>query len=247
MTDSFELDGEENPFTEEIEKYDSVKVHHDGRVQAAPLPRGIDPQVFKESLVVVSTMYGRMGVFPTVREAHAYHRRIKNATWAKIYSMPEFKQALELRGISMDPLDGLSSQQMLAIEILANPVDRRNTETRMKSIGVSMSTYRAWMRNKLFSSLIAEKAEQNLGDSISVAMNRLVANAEAGDQRAIEKVLEISGRYNPAQIEQANAREVILAVVEIVLRHVTDGDVKKAIIEDLQHVVVLHEEPKSLT
>lgn len=247
MSDGFVLDGEENPFTEEIEKYDSVKVHHDGRVRVAPLPRGIDPQVFKDALVVVSTMYGRDGIFPTVQEARAYHKRITSTAWAKIYSTPEFKQALELRGISMDPIDGLSPQQMLAIEVLANPVDRRNTETRMKAIGVSMTTYRAWMRNKLFSSLIAEKAEQNLGDSISVAMNRLVANAEAGDQRAIEKVLEISGRYNPAQIEQANAREVILAVVEIVLRHVTDAEVKKAIIDDLQNVVVLHEEPKSLT
>lgn len=246
MTDEYVLDGEENPFTEEILKYDSVKVVHDGRVKSVSIPRGVKPEIFKEALVVVTTLYNRNGVFPTTQEARSFRRSILKSTWDKIYSTPEFKEALEIRGISMDPLDGLTPQQMLAIEILANPVDRRNTETRMKAIGVSMSTYRSWMRNKLFAELVREKSEQNLGDSVSVAMNRLVANAEAGDQRAIEKVLEISGRYNPAQIEQANARQVILAVVEIVLRHVTDPDMKKAIVEDLQQVVMVEEAPKTL-
>ena len=60
-----------------------------------------------------------------------------------------------------------------------------------------------------------EQAEHNLGDSVQMALNKLVANAEAGDQRAIEKILEISGRWNPQQQEVQNARTVVMTMMEI--------------------------------
>ena len=59
-----------------------------------------------------------------------------------------------------------------------------------------------------------------------MALNKLVANAESGDQRAIEKILEITGRYNPQQQEIQNARTVVLTMMEVIQEELGDDKVK---------------------
>jgi hypothetical protein len=55
-----------------------------------------------------------------------------------------------------------------------------------------------------------------------MAINRLVSAADAGDLRAIEKILEVSGRWNPQQQEVANARTVVLTVMEVIQEELSD-------------------------
>lgn len=221
--------------------------HDDGRVRQSPLPVGIDPNTFRDALAAVDVLYRREGVFPKVEEVYKSWPKISKKTYSTLYSTSEFKQALELRGIDMEPNLGLTAEQSMAILKLSDPTDRRMTSTKLKELGISMPKYQAWMRQPLFASTLAQRSEQNLKDAIPVALNRLVGNAEAGDARAIEKVLEISGRYNPQQIELQNARQVILTIIEIVLKHVTDTTARRAIMEELNDVVTLSEsQPKEL-
>lgn len=208
-------------------------VHEDGRVRQSPLPVGVDPHVFRNALAAVDVLYRREGVFPNVKEVHELWPEISQKTYSKIFAMSEFKQALELRGIAMQPSLGLTDEQNMAILLLSDPTDRRQTNTKLRQLGISMPKYQAWMRQPLFSQTLRQRAEQNLGDAIPVALNRLVGNAEAGDQRAVEKLLEVTGRYNPQQIELQNARMVILRIVEIVLSRVTDQAVRNEILQDL--------------
>lgn len=220
----FELDEE----SDEV-----LVVHDDGRVRRSPLPVGVDPSTFRNALAAVDGLYRRNGIFPNVDEVYKSWDRIPKKTYGRLYAMPEFKTALENRGISMESNMGLTEEQWMAILLLSDPTDRRVTSTKLKQLGVSMPKYQAWMRNPLFSGTLKERSEQNLGDAIPVALNRLIGNAESGDQRAIEKVLEISGRYHPHNVELQNARQVILAVVEIVLKHVEDRSVRQSIMEDI--------------
>lgn len=223
MTASFEVEGS-----------DVLVVHEDGRVRPSPIPEGVDKKTFRDALATVDILYRRDGVFPTVDESHHFWDKIQKKTFSKIYAMPEFKAALSLRGIEMEPTNGLTPEQSMAILALANWSDRASTETKLKRLGVSMQRYHAWMRQPLFAQTLAHRAEQNLGDSVQIALNRLVEKADAGDMRAIEKTLEISGRYNPQQIELENARQVVLVVVEAVLKHVSDPDEKKAILAEVE-------------
>jgi prefoldin subunit 5 len=55
--------------------------------------------------------------------------------------------------------------------------------------------------------------------------------------RAIEKSLEISGRYNPAQQSTVDAIAIINKTVEVLAKHLSDQpDLLKAIAKDLSHV-----------
>lgn len=217
----------------ETEGGELVVVHEDGRVRRSPVPDGVDRETFRNALAAVDVLYRREGVMPTVEEVYESWPKISKSTYSKYYATSEFKQALDMRGIFMEPSSGLTEEQSIAILHLSN-LDGKPLHTKLKQLGISMPKYQAWMRSPLFSSTLRQRSEQNLGDSIPTALNALAANADRGDQRAIEKLLEISGRYNPAQIEAENARQVVLVMVEAVLKHVSNKEEKSAILHEVE-------------
>lgn len=212
-------------------------VRQDGRVQPSPVPVGFDPYVFRDILAAVNVFYLRNGYVPSVDEVSKSWDRIPKKTYSKAFATDELKVALELRGISLDPTNGISPEQSMAIQLLSDPTDHRALNTKLRQIGVSMPKYQNWMRQPLFAELLAQRSEQNLGDAVPIAMNRLVGKADSGDLRAIEKVLEISGRYNPQQQEINSARTVVLTIIEAVVKHVSSQTEKDAILAELDTVL----------
>lgn len=213
-----------------------VVIHADGRVRRSPLPSGFNRETFRNILAAVDTLYRRNGHFPTVDEVYTSWPKIPKKTYSAAYAAPEFKQALELRGISTSANPGLSAEQSIALLHLSN-FDGRTRQAKLRDLGISTAKFQAWMRQPLFAETYRERAEQNLGDAIPTALNQLVANVEKGDQRAIEKLFEITGRYNPAQLEQQNAQQVVLIMVESILKHVSSKDEKAAILADVENAM----------
>lgn len=209
-------------------------VHQDGRVLPSPVPDGFDAHVFRDILAAINVFYSRNGYVPSVVEVAKSWDRIPQKTYSKAYAAPELKAALEIRGISMDPATGISPEQAIAIQLLSDPTDHRTLNTKLQQIGVSMPKYQNWMRQPLFAELLSKRSEDNLVDAIPIAMNRLIGKADSGDMRAIEKVLEISGRHNPQQQEINSARQVVLTIVEAVLKHVSSKDEKAAILAEVE-------------
>lgn len=191
-----------------------LKIITDGRVVSSPVPRGFSPEEFRHIVAAVDMLYRRNGILPTEVEVLASWGKFKKKAVQTAFLSDELKKALSLRGIQWDSKDGLTQQQLNAMLLLQNPSDMRTTENKLSSIGVSMTVYRAWMRNPLFRAQMDQQAELNLGDSVPMALNKLIANAEAGDGRAIEKLLEITGRWNPQQQEVQNARQVLTIFIE---------------------------------
>jgi len=212
-------------------------VHADGRVVPSPVPTGFDPYLFRDILAAINVFYLRNGYVPSVDEVSKSWDRISKKTYSKAYATPELKAALAIRGISMDPATGVSPEQAVAIQLLSDPTDRRALSTKLRQIGVSMPKYQNWMRQPLFAELLSKRSEQNLMDAVPIALNRLIGNADSGDQRAIEKVLEITGRWNPQQQEINNARQVVLVLVEAVLKHVSSKEEKDAILAEVEQAM----------
>ena len=209
-----------------------LQIVTDGRVVSSPVPRGFDPVEFRHIVAAIDMLYRRNGVLPTEEEVLATWT-FKKKTVQRAFQSEELKSALTLRGIQWDPKDGLTQQQLNTMLLLQNPSDMRTTEKKLESIGVSMTQYRAWMRNPLFKSQMEQQAEHNLGDSVQMAINKLIANAEGGDIQAINKVLEISGRWNPQQQEVQNARTVLTVFIEALERHASP-EVLRSVMEEVQ-------------
>lgn len=216
----------------EVGEFGGLEIITDGRVQSSPVPARMDPMEFRHIVAAIDMLYRRNGVIPTVEEVRQTWK-FKKTSVERAWGCKELVQALSLRGISWEPTSALSMEQMNAISLLLNPGDARSRQAKLESIGVTMTQYRAWMRNPMFKQQVDIQAEHNLGDAIPVALDSLVRNAENGDNNAIMKVLEITGRYNPQQQELQNARQVLTVFIEAMEKYV-EPSVLRSVMDEVQ-------------
>lgn len=201
-------------------------------------PEGFTEYMFRNTVAAFDSAYRLSGKLPSVSEVHKFWPSIPVKTISALFLTDEFKQALAVRGINWDPDSGLSLEQNMLLLKLTDFTDRRSLGVKLRELKIPMARYQAWLKQPLFKESYRKRSEDNLKDAVPLALNRLIGNADAGDQKAIEKVLEITGRYNPAQMQLEDAKTVVLAVIESVIRHVTDPNVRREIMNDVQAQVV---------
>lgn len=205
----------------------------DGRFQPVQPPEGFTPLAFRNAVAAYDTAYRTTGKQPTVDEVHLVWPKIPKITYSMLFLDENFQKALRYRGIEFNPESGLTIEQSMALLKLTDPTDRRMTSTKLKDLGIPMARYQAWMKQPLFIGSYKTQSEAGLKEAIPMVLTKLVGNAESGDQRAIEKVLEVTGRWNPAAQQVDDARTVVLAIVESVIKHVQDSDIRQAIMTDV--------------
>lgn len=205
----------------------------DGRVVRSPVPQELDPKVFRHIVAAVDLLYRQTGAVPSEKDVLRHWEGFHPKTVQIAMASDEIRDALQIRGIQWDVKLGLNAEQLNALLLLQDPTDLRSTSAKLKDIGVPMARYRAWMRNPGFAKQMTQQSEANLGDAVQMALNKLIGNAEAGDMRAIEKILEISGRWNPQQTEVENARQVVMIVLEALEKHASP-EVLRSVMEEVQ-------------
>lgn len=146
----------------------------------------------------------------------------------------ETNHALAVRGVSTEI--HLTAEQDYVISILGDTSSKLNYNERMRKAGISQAKLTAWRKNPVFDQAMKGLAEQVTANH-DVALFELGRKVGEGDMRAIEKSLEISGRYNPAQQSTVDALVLINRVVEILSVHLGDHpDLFRAIAKDLGEV-----------
>lgn len=213
----------------------------DGAFQRVETPEGFTDFVFRNAVTAFDATYRFHGKLPSVDEVHKFWPRIPVRTYSALFLTEEFKQALAVRGIDWEPDNGLSMEMSMALIALSDPTDRRSTNVKLKEMAIPYSRFQNWMQNPLFAQSYSRRAEATLKGAAATALNKLVGNMEAGDQRAIEKVLEITGRWNPAQQQLEDAKTVIVRVIESVIKNVPDPATRKAIMDDVQREIVSYD------
>jgi hypothetical protein len=111
--------------------------------------------------------------------------------------------------------------------------DRRSLGVKLRELGVPMARYQAWLKHPLFRKAMNDAAENVLSEAVAPALLALSGKAAAGEDRAIEKLLEISGRWNPNAQSVEDARVVVMTLLEAIIKHVPDADVRKAIMSEV--------------
>lgn len=196
-------------------------------------PVGYTDLQFRTAVAGTYTHYRQTGEIPSATELNKLHSSIPAKIYSGLMLSDEFKEALAYRGIEWNNEAGLSLEQQSVILMLQDFTDRRSLGVKLKELGVPMARYQAWLRHPLFRKAINDNAEAALQEAVAPALTALAGKAAAGEDRAIEKVLEISGRWNPAAQSVEDARQVVMALVEAVIKHVKDEDVKKAIMSEV--------------
>lgn len=197
-------------------------------------PKEADPVVFKRVVVGAYRAYLRYGAINTTDVAAISN--VDPDVCAGLLNTEQMAFALACRGIDItESGKGLTPEQDYVLMILADTTSRDNLNTRLRKAGINNSVLLSWRQNPLFNqeyNRIAELITSNYENAL-LELDRKVGE---GDQRAIEKKLEISGRFNPATQNTVDALAVINKTVEILAKHLSDQpELLKAVATDLAH------------
>lgn len=201
--------------------------------QPVNTPVGYTDKEFRTAVAGAYTFWRQNGKLPTAIDLNKLHPGIATKVYSGLMLSDEFKQALAYRGIEWTEDAGLSLEQQSVILMLQDFTDRRSVGVKLKEIGVPMARYQAWLRQPLFREAVNENAEMAIREAVAPALTALAGKAAAGEDRAIEKVLEISGRWNPNAQSVEDARQVVMSLVEAIIKYVKDEDVKRAIMSEV--------------
>lgn len=205
-----------------------------GTFKPVKTPDGVSDLAFRNAIATAYTFWNANGKLPSVKDLHKLHPAIPTGTYSAIVLTDEFQDALRYRGVEWNPEAGLSLEQQSVLLKLQDYTDRRTISAKLRELGVPMARYQAWLKHPLFREMTNKGAENVLSEAVAPTLQALAANATAGDNVAGKLLLEISGRWNPNQQSLEDARVVVMAMVEAVVKHVHDPQVRAAIMADVR-------------
>lgn len=146
------------------------------------------------------------------------------------------RKSLVVRGVDLSPSESaqlLTSEQLIAANLILNAHDKRSVREKLDQIGVSSQKWHAWLRQPGFSQYINKRAEAAFEANDHAAYAALQENVEEGRLDAVKFHFEMRGKYKQSLDLNINIEQVLTQVVEIVARHVNDQDTLIAIAEDM--------------
>jgi len=161
--------------------------------------------------------------------------------YADFLSRQDVRNALLGRGVPLSILGGgkqgvLTEQQLIAANVMLDFRDNRSQKKKLEDLRVSTQKWEAWNRDPAFQNYLRERAEGILGDNSHEAAIALVDRVRSGDMGAIRFFYEITGKYVPPTSQGGNSVNVpalLMRILEIIQKHVTDQLAIEAISEEL--------------
>lgn len=224
---------------DEIEVADGAIIlrSRDKGIQRVETPAGFTDLAFRNTVAAIQTYFLANGSLPSVDELYALWPKITRKTYAGIFATPELAVALDHRGIQWDSDSGLSMKQQMALLKLADPTDRRKLSIRLRELGVSMPEYQSWMKNPQFETALTKRTKDAFKEYLPDVRLALVSAAQDGNIQAIDRVLAITGEWDPSQREVQNARSVVLTVLQAVAKH-ADKATREKILADVEEAAI---------
>jgi hypothetical protein len=204
-----------------------------GGFRAIPTPPGYTPSELRNAVSTAYYLWRRNGMIPDAAAMHAIFPTMPKKVFEGIMLTTEFRNALSYRGVDWTEMSGLSLEQQSVILKLQDVTDRRALSTKLRELGVSMAKYQGWLKQPLFREATNAAAEDVLAEAVAPALTALAGKAANGEDRAIELLLEMTGRFVKGDRSVENARVVTMALVEAIQKHVTDQTVLDAIMADV--------------
>lgn len=162
-----------------------------------------------------------------------------------------FRRALTNRGIRLPkrisedgevvedetPLS-ITQQQTAAVLTVVNFSDTRSRNTKLRDLGISVSTWNGWLKDEVFRTFYFRQATEQFGNALPIAQEALVRAMQAGKVDGIKYFMELMGK-GPESTESSghNVRMVIQKLVEVLQLHIQDPDVLGAIGLDFDRVL----------
>lgn len=146
-------------------------------------------------------------------------------------------QPIQPREDAYKPSKPLSAEQLAAANLLLDFSDHRSQAAKLRSLGIPTTKYQNWLRIPAFQEYITYRAEYLLNNSTHEAHTALLKNVQRGNQKAIEFLYEITGRYSRTSQSTQDLALLMVRLVEVIQRHVKDPETIRAIAFEFNEIL----------
>ena len=150
-----------------------------------------------------------------------------------VWKTGKFQRSLEDRGIASTKNPNLTLRQETFLQAYLNPLNLKPPQTVAKQMKVSTVELDGWMRQKHFAEAMSAKSEENLRKYIPMADQALGQLVQQGDMKAITFVNQLTGRFDANAKSQVDVSALLLAMQEIIQKHVRDPITRRNIAREL--------------
>ena len=169
-------------------------------------------QALKDEEYSAETIYG---LWPTDKESHWKAGDRPSITAIKQFKATEEYRELMLEvGIEVTEVTQLNERQIMALKKLSETGDKRSKTAILKSMGVSTTEWRGWMRQAEFHEAFQAMVGASVKDALVMSEIKLADMAESGDLNAIKFLWEYTGKHNPAAQQAVDAQQLMNVMID---------------------------------
>lgn len=160
-----------------------------------------------------------------------YDQQMKNELFLKKLS----DRGIPTAQVALDIKQGgaLTEEQLACVNTLLDFSDRRSRTKKLADLGINSQKYQAWLRDPAFQYYIRQRSENLLPDAMHEVHGALLDTAARGDTSAMKLYYEMTGRYSTKSASEVNVEFLMMKIVEVVTKYVTDPVALEAIANEL--------------
>lgn len=156
-------------------------------------------------------------------------------------SHPLVAKSMKHRGITFPAAeDVLSPEQMSAIAAMLDYTDRRSDEKKLRDVGITTRQWTTWMLDDQFAEYLSNRSERMLLASKHEAHKGLLKGVRNGNVASVKYMNEMTGRYNPEADNNVNIRALLMGMIEILQRHISDPIILHGIATEMMNAAAIH-------
>ena len=186
-----------------------------------------------ETVLAAAVAADRRGFFVEPQTVKDQTNDIELEDIELVWKTGKFQRSLEDRGIATTKNPNLTLRQETFLQAYLNPLNLRPPQTVAKQMKISTIELDGWMRQKHFAEAMSAKSEENLRKYLPMADQALGQLVQQGDMKAITFVNQITGRFDANSRSQVDVSALLLAMQEIIQKHVRDPITRRNIAREL--------------
>ena len=190
-------------------------------------------QVLFEKVLAAAIAADRRGFFVEPQTVKDQDQELEIEQIELVWQTSKFQRSLQDRGIATTKNPNLTLRQEMFLQAYLNPMNMKPPQTVAKQQKISIPELDGWMRQKHFAEAMSAKSEENLRKFLPLADQALGQLVQHGDMKAITFVNQMTGRFDPNRSQAVDVVALLLAVQDIVLKHVRDPITKRNIGREL--------------
>lgn len=196
-------------------------------------PRQTKEQILFEKVLAAAVAADRRGFFVEPQTVLDQDQELTLEQVEYIWPTPKFQRSLETRGIATTKNPNLSLRQETFLQAYLNPLNMKPPQVIAKQLKISTVELDGWMRQKHFAQAMSAKSAENLQKYLPIADQALGQLVQQGDMKAIQFINQMTGRFDPNARNHVDVAALLLAVQDIILKHVRDPITKRNIGREL--------------